>query len=342
MHQHRFRFVLNQIDRVDSSDREELLDDFVESLEEDGVSDPLVIATAADPPVGEPVGIDLLVTSLRALGEAKDVVRDRIVVEVAGAADRLAGDIGVEGGGGTGFGPVWQEILQRASAHISADLIGRRARATVGKSGRGVGRRAVALVRPGRPPTRLEIPVPGEGGPGRRDAVELLEGHIDDLAPTLDGAVRDAVRAVEVRIEDEIADAAEVAAVQSEVVPEEPPHWWGGARAVRWTGVVAGIVAGALLVDTIRSNASLLPAVVGLVAAVALVVIPVALAGDSGQRWAESGFEAMRSDIEAAVAREIDRRVGRPLRDALRMRAGAATAYTELKLLLGSEGGYSS
>jgi hypothetical protein len=167
----------------------------------------------------------------------------------------------------------------------------------------------------------------------------LLELHIDELAPGLDGSVRKAVREVEASIEDEIAAAAEVVAVQSELVPDDPPSWWGFARAVRWVGVVIAIVSGALLVDVTRSDGSLLPPVIGLVTAVALVVVPVILAADSGRRWAESGFEAVRTTVESGVSREIDRRVGRPLRDALRVRAGAASAYTELRLLLAPEVG---
>lgn len=333
-HGHRFRFVLNQIDRVDDSDEEALIEDLVGSLLTDGIEDPQVIATAADPAVGPPQRIDQLVESLRSLGEAKDVVSERIVTEVTEAADRLAGELGVEGAGGTGFAASWQRVLEASASHVAADLIGRKARVAIGNRGRQVGRGAVALIKPTRAPMYLEMAAPGEGGPGRRDAVDAIGAHIDELVPLLDGSVKSAVRGIQAAVEDEIADAATVVSVQAEVEPGPPPTWWGFLRGVRWIGAVAVLVAIAVLVDALRTGSALVWPVVALVVGVGLTAVPVALAADSGQRWAEAGFESMRSDVEASVSRELDRRIGRPLRDALRVRAGAAVAFAELRLLL--------
>ncbi len=335
-HGDRFRFVLNQIDRVDESDEAALIDDLMGSLRGDGIDDPQVIATAADPAVGPPRRIDQLVESLQSLGEAKDVVSARILAEITEAADRLAAEIGVESAAGTGFAATWQRVLEASASHVAADLIGRKARVAIGNRGRQVGRGAVALIRPTPAPTYLQMSAPGEGGPGRRDAVDAIGAHIDELVSLLDGSVKSAVRGVQATVEDEVADAATVVSVHAEVEPGPPPAWWGVLRGLRWAGTVAALVAIAVLVDALRGGTALLWPVVALIVGFGLVAVPVALAADSGQRWAEAGFESMRSNVEASVARELDRRVGRPLRDALRVRAGAAVAFAELRLLLGS------
>jgi Fe2+ transport system protein B len=63
-HSNRFLFALNQIDRVDPGMRDALSDDFVQALDEDRIEDPQVIATAAAPRAGPPIGIDRLMDAL--------------------------------------------------------------------------------------------------------------------------------------------------------------------------------------------------------------------------------------------------------------------------------------
>ena len=49
-HHERFRFVLNQVDRVDEDDVPVLVDDLADALVADGVRDPVIWVAAADPP----------------------------------------------------------------------------------------------------------------------------------------------------------------------------------------------------------------------------------------------------------------------------------------------------
>ena len=55
-----FLFVLNQVDRLPTGVREEVVADLCERLVADGIQEPVVLATAADPPDGPPEGIDEL------------------------------------------------------------------------------------------------------------------------------------------------------------------------------------------------------------------------------------------------------------------------------------------
>jgi predicted GTPase len=64
-HGDRFLFVLNHVDRVDSDDVGRLRTDLVESLEADGIERPTILTTAADPPLGDPIGIDEFIDAMR-------------------------------------------------------------------------------------------------------------------------------------------------------------------------------------------------------------------------------------------------------------------------------------
>ena len=65
-YQEQFLFVLNQIDRLDPEDAVVVADDLGRALREDGIRRPTVIATAASPVAGPPIGVDLLMGALEA------------------------------------------------------------------------------------------------------------------------------------------------------------------------------------------------------------------------------------------------------------------------------------
>ena len=81
-------FVMNHIDRVDCADVEGLLDDLRTTLDSDGISGaPPVLTTAADPPLGEPVGIDGFIEAMHSLGTAKAVVERRLIADLDGSLE---------------------------------------------------------------------------------------------------------------------------------------------------------------------------------------------------------------------------------------------------------------
>jgi GTP-binding protein EngB required for normal cell division len=81
-HQRRFRFILNQIDRLGSSEVDEISRDFAAALRHDGLSDPIVWATAADPPIGPPLGVEELWAEIESAMKEFDDGRERAVTEI--------------------------------------------------------------------------------------------------------------------------------------------------------------------------------------------------------------------------------------------------------------------
>jgi hypothetical protein len=57
-HGDRFRFVLNQIDRLDGDDVPVVVNDLANALVADGVREPVIWVAAADPPFGPPFGVE--------------------------------------------------------------------------------------------------------------------------------------------------------------------------------------------------------------------------------------------------------------------------------------------
>lgn len=88
-YQSQFIFVLNQIDRIEPADVFVIDEDFVEALIEDGIVEPHVIAAAADPVVGPPIGIDRLLAVLARAQERRRAVYRKSLTDLSGAASQL-------------------------------------------------------------------------------------------------------------------------------------------------------------------------------------------------------------------------------------------------------------
>ena len=88
-YQDQFIFVLNQIDRLDPEDAKAVEDDFGEALREDGIAEPFLIATAAHPVAGPPIGIDRLVDRLDVARDGRRGVYRKSLTDLAMAAFRL-------------------------------------------------------------------------------------------------------------------------------------------------------------------------------------------------------------------------------------------------------------
>ena len=90
-HEGQMLFVLNQIDRLNEEARSQVVADFRVSLGEDGLADPTVIATAANPPSGPALGVDDLVEALHGLAADPLVLQAKLLADIEGAASTLAG-----------------------------------------------------------------------------------------------------------------------------------------------------------------------------------------------------------------------------------------------------------
>ncbi len=119
-YQSQFLFALNQVDRVPKAEIGDIVADFVKALEDDGISDPQVLAVAANPPLTPPGGIDELRTSLKNLGVGS--VLDKMLVDLEQSIVAL-GDAG--GASGLDFERRWGGVRDRAAHEaLESDLIG--------------------------------------------------------------------------------------------------------------------------------------------------------------------------------------------------------------------------
>jgi hypothetical protein len=113
-YQEQFLFVMNQVDRMSPEDIDLVVADLVEALEEDGISAPEVITTAAQPASGPPIGIDGLVERLELERGRSEAVQRKLLTDLTRAASRLVSASG--GGSGVDFEARWSTEMERASA----------------------------------------------------------------------------------------------------------------------------------------------------------------------------------------------------------------------------------
>lgn len=119
-HEPRFLFALNQIDRVDEDDAEEVVADFVSALIADGFSEPSVFAVSAHPPVGPPIGVEPVKQALMARAEGS--MLDKFAADLTGAISAM---VALVGGSGTDFDESWEAMRESmASAAVRGEVLG--------------------------------------------------------------------------------------------------------------------------------------------------------------------------------------------------------------------------
>lgn len=332
-HADRFLFVLNHIDRIESDDVEQLRSDLANSLEGDGIAAPTILTTAADPPFGDPLGIDEFVEAMRALGDAKTVVERGLIADLEDAAGRIAGAAGVEDVSGTGFTTRWQVVLEEASQALAADLLGSDTIREASRVGSRIARLSASIRARSTPVARVEVSASPSGG--TRDAIDAIDLMIADLIDAIGNRHGAALRAVRHDVEAEVHGAAVSTGASAEVELGDPPGWW---RSAGFGRPIASLALGALaywLIVALDLGPPI-PLLAAVVAGVATWLAIGALVSASGRRWGSLAVMQHREQLSGAAGRELDRRIGRPLRDALRVRASLGAALTEFELVRSS------
>ncbi|HKY48411.1 MAG TPA: hypothetical protein VJQ79_10565 [Acidimicrobiia bacterium] len=120
-HHERFRFVFNQIDRVADDDIAILVGDLAAALRSDGVESPVIWVAAADPPLGPPIGVEVIWEALIGELNLKTDNDTRLASELRRGLELLAPHIRP-----IGFGLRWDQARQAAATLWAA---GRRAEA---------------------------------------------------------------------------------------------------------------------------------------------------------------------------------------------------------------------
>jgi energy-coupling factor transporter ATP-binding protein EcfA2 len=201
-----FVFVLNQVDRLADEDVLPVLDDLRATLQGEGIGSPAIFATAADPMVGEPMGITALADHLKHRLDAKRMYLGRAIADARRAARDLADAAGIRRGATLDFEERWKLVVGEVVAGVGGagigpgdvedaigaveDLVGRLAAEAGGLFGarlrcamsselvEGVVRDAVVRSAEARPRPRglLATRSPGLG---RRIAAEFVSGELE-------------------------------------------------------------------------------------------------------------------------------------------------------------------
>ena len=115
-YQSQFLFVLNQSDRLQDEEVERVRADLVAALLEDGIEDPIVLTTAAQPSAGPAVGVEALVARLREMLD--ESVYGKLLVDLRTGGASLVRAPGA--GSGVEFDDRWQQIVDEAIAGVEA------------------------------------------------------------------------------------------------------------------------------------------------------------------------------------------------------------------------------
>jgi GTP-binding protein EngB required for normal cell division len=329
-HADRFLFVMNHIDRVDVSDAPQLLSDLANTLEADGIGKATILTTAADPPLSAPIGIDEFVDAMRALGDAKTIVERGLIADLEDAATELARSAGVSDTSGTGFNARWQEALDTASIAISSDLLGTDTIREAGRVGGRVARLSASMRARSIP--QATVAVTSTPAAGTRAAIDTIDLMISDLADAVGSEHADPLRSVRHDVESQVRGAAVSTGAAADVDLGQPPGWWKTAGLIRPVAS-AGLSASGYWLATTLEFGGPIPVVAAVVVAVAAWLAVGAFVSASGRRWGARAVTHQQEQLAGAAGRELDRRIGRPLRDALRLRASLGAAITEFELV---------
>jgi hypothetical protein len=322
-----FVFVLNQVDRLDPGDVDTVLEDFAASLRRDGLGTPPIVATAADPSLGDAEGIEALVERLRELHDAKRALEHKLLLDI-----RRAGDLVLErvGGAPTGFDRAWRHALEDAVELLVDDALGS-AVPSARRVGRWLGRRRVGIFgRAGPDPTVSPEPSVSAAAVARAGAVlEPVVRSASDAA----GPARRELRSLAAETAGLVARGCDAVLASWEIPLPDPPGWWRALRGLRRLAVAVAAVAVAWLAVAIGGDTSPVPAILTLALSVVALVGGRVDAASAGAAWAVGGIHRREDRLADALRRELDRTIGRPARDLLRRRAAVGAAHAELRLV---------
>jgi GTP-binding protein EngB required for normal cell division len=344
-----FLFVLNQVDRLTPTEEAEVIDDLRRVLAADGIAEPQLIAVAADPTNGPPLGVARLSRDLRGRFDAKQLVMMKVIADLRQVRTGIAEATGVGSGEGTSYDDRWTAVAESAAATIadsvlihagSAEEVGRRKALATGGGPVGA---AVGWFRSSRFSRTVGASDPTEdvhldpGGHLTRAGSAVTE-LVSDLSFETGGSFGRLLRSeVESeKVDTELARVVEAASLEAgEFEVSESSPWWRAAAVVQWI-VALAFLTGTLLIwadpSTLKPGEDIRPlsliigsVVIGL--AVRMLVV------DSGHRAGERALSDYRNRLCGAVRIGMDRRIGSPIRALMRSRAEVAGALSELGLV---------
>ena len=346
-----FLFVLNQVDRLPEGMREEVIADLCSRLITDGIEDPIVLATAADPTIGAPQGIEELRRLLDEQVAGKKTAITKLVADVRRTSAELAEITGVTSGG-LDLDHRWALCRDLAATSLSASMVdvsvtdatqrdgvrlamaggsgpigrlahrirrsaaGRALGATTGEAATEAGKRAAA-------------------GAGLPSAAVLVEELVGDVSFEAGGAFGERLRREfsSQRVEVELEAAADSTRTRHRSGPVVVRSRWWPVAAVIQTLLLLVLIGAAVWgwaqPEVLRPGNWPWP----LIAALGVVLVGSLVASmvkSSGRRAGQRAADLYRTEVRADLAEETDRRIGQPLRTIARDRAELAGMLAEL------------
>lgn len=356
-YENQFAFVLNQVDRLDASQRGQVVEDLRATLRRDGIATPTLFETAADPVSGPRLGIDEFSGYLAEFYESKRVVVGKLIQDLGAAGEEVASITEVVPGSGLDYDRRWGQARGVAVEALTEAIAGGSVRTAAVDAGERMARRsaggpigrvsgAIRRSRVGRAlgaGQEQEAIVEESRGwrarPGLEAATAALTGVVTDLSFEAGGPFGLELRRRfdADRIERDLRGAAEGVTGSADGVPTVAGRWWWPvASVIQWL-VLLAVIGSAIWAwarpEVLSRGEWPWPVIVG--AAAVLLGVGVA----SAVRWSgrKAGLDALsryRSAVVETLSAAIDRRIGVPLRTVMRSRAELAGALTELALIL--------
>ncbi|MDH5372439.1 MAG: 50S ribosome-binding GTPase, partial [Acidimicrobiia bacterium] len=344
-----FLFVLNQIDRLSPADEKLVVEDLLDTLKADGISDPEFLAVAADPDEGPPIGIARLSRDLRGRFVAKQAVVANAIADLRDARDAVAGSVGLRLEEGTSYDQRWDITAEQVVSALIEPMIGNEeaaeaaGRRTALAAGGGPIAAGVAWFRSRRLSKAAGWAVPEENvrleaGTHLTRAASTVNEFVTDLSFETGGSFGRALRASAIPEDLELEIGRSVEAAILEIGPfevAERVRWWRGAGIVQWAVAVALVSAIVWMwadPAALRPGGDIRPVILAAGALVLGWLVRSAVVADGrrvGRRALASHVGRMRTSIRAS----LDRRVGIPIRTRMRSRAEVAGALAELSLV---------
>ena len=226
--------VLNQIDRIDYTERARALEDVRRILDDEGLDGVTLLGTSASR--GD--GVDELKRELKARIEAKRSARDRLGSDVSAAAVSLAST------GGTAEIPGLTEVDRR---HLEDSLEAAAGVPQVVKAVRAASRRRGARLT-GWPLVRWLVRRTDESdlssGLQSAQAEAAIREFSDTASVGLEGPWRDAVRAVSAGRTDVTVPKLEAAVDGAGLATLRTPLWWHVVNILQWFALAAFVGGG--------------------------------------------------------------------------------------------------
>ncbi|HET8738579.1 MAG TPA: GTPase [Acidimicrobiia bacterium] len=115
-----FVFALNQIDRLSADDVDDLLSDLEVALDEDWLDEPTIVALAAAPPSGPPIGLDGLMDVLESKRKSRSALYGKLLTDL----ELVSQALGSETGTSLDFDRRAIETVSRAAADLGQGEVG--------------------------------------------------------------------------------------------------------------------------------------------------------------------------------------------------------------------------